>query len=152
MRCRSRNCRLFLAVNAGLSLFGACGGRTPLLVEAASGDAQQTHVSTAGPSTLAFVSDATWPWFDGNLQGPEGPSRGTAALVCVSAVLPANQIDRDLVTRGPPCDGMDEPMSPSSRGSAWTAYTPRGSGRGESWRKLEIEAGCASSVAVPPSP
>jgi hypothetical protein len=36
------------------------------------------------------VSDATWPWFDGNLQGPEGPSRGTAALVCVSAVLPTN--------------------------------------------------------------
>jgi hypothetical protein len=94
MPCRSRSCRLFLAVSAGLALLGACGSRTPLLVDAApdatSGDAQQTHVSTAGPSTIAFVSDATWPWFDGNLQGPEGPSRGTAALVCVSAVLPTN--------------------------------------------------------------
>jgi hypothetical protein len=39
---------------------------------------------------VEFVSGADWPWFPGDLSGPDGGSAGMAALVCVTPDTPPN--------------------------------------------------------------
>jgi hypothetical protein len=66
-----------------------------------AGDADaETGDADAGPgdagdgappvTRIEFVSGADWPWFLGDLSGPDGGSVGTAALVCVTPDTPPN--------------------------------------------------------------
>jgi hypothetical protein len=67
--------------------------------DADAGDADaETDAADAGPgdagdgappvTQVEFVSGADWPWFGGDLNGPDGGSIGTAALVCVTPDTP----------------------------------------------------------------
>jgi len=68
---------------------------TPGDADAEPGDAADAGPGDAGdgapPVTqVEFFSGADWPWFGGDLNGPDGGSLGMAALVCVTPDTPPN--------------------------------------------------------------
>jgi hypothetical protein len=99
--------------NGGSSSSGGPeGGMTALEGGASSGnDATTQTYSVPVTVTVTFASDDTWPWYDGNLEGPSGPSQGAAADVCVNVNVPANC----------PAGAVIYPSNPNQSPTGWVA-------------------------------